>query len=212
MPLINDRDLLLLEPQLFIGGELAATVLRNVTDGVVSGTTITSASSNFTSLAIDFGHAGSIDDLPCEVVSRISSTQLSVSAPRAGTGDPLIEFAAGGSQRLKIVSFKRLIDVAESWVLGALGLDADDPMQPLETSAILNLEAVKHLIAVRTIQQGYAAAAALGPGDASLKERAAFYAVQLDSAKRSTEIYLDLDGDGKADCVRRLDSITFLRM
>lgn len=211
MPLIHDRDILLREPAIFVSAESASTLLRNVTDGAVAGTTITSASSNFTTLAIDFGHVASISDVPCEVISRLSATQLSVSLPRALTSDPLIAPEAGASQRLKIPTFKRLIERAEAWVLGALGIDPADPLQPLDSGDILNLDPVKHLIAIRTIHQAYALVSASIPADASLKERAAWYAAQLDLAKRSTEVYIDLNGDGEADAVRRMDLITFHR-
>jgi hypothetical protein len=211
MALINDRDILLLEPSVFVGAEAAATLLRNVLDGVVSGSTITSASSNFVTLNIDFGHVASITDVPCEVIARPSATQLTVSLPRGATTDPLIDPAPGTGQRLKIPTFKRLIDVSEAWALGALGIDATDPIQPLEPSAIVNLDALKRLIGLRVVHQAFAISAAINPASETLKDRAALYAALLDQAKRNLEVRLDLDGDGVADTVRRLDLVTYVR-
>lgn len=211
MAVINDRDLLVRDPSLFVSGVDGATILRTTSDGSVSGTTVTSASSNFVALDVTFGHVAVINDVPCEVVSRTSGTQLTVSLPRSSTSEPLITPASGPDQRVVIPTFKRLSDLAEAWALGALGIDSNDPVQPLSVADIASLEALKHLVALRTIQQAWAIAAAGTPANDSLKERSLLYAANLAQAKRQTEVLLKLDGDGAADSTRRFDVVTLMR-
>jgi hypothetical protein len=211
MAVITDRDLLVREPSLFVNGAAGATLLRDTTDGSVSGTSLTSASSDFTTLGVDLGHVVVLSDVACEVAGRVSATQLNVSLPRSLITDPLVGPAAGANQRMIIPTFKRLIDLAEAWALGALGIDADDPLQPLTTADIVDLESLKHVIAMRTIQQGFAISAALNPASAALKEQASLYGERLAEAKDHVKVLVKLDGDSQADSTRRMDAITFVR-
>ncbi|MCI0674715.1 MAG: hypothetical protein L0Y42_02945 [Phycisphaerales bacterium] len=211
MTLISDRDLLVRDPSIFIGATQGATLVWTATDGVVSGTGITSAASNFVNLGVDFGHVVVINDVSCEVVSRLSATQLSVSKPRSLTSDPVIAPAAGSAQTLKILTFKRLSDLAEAWALGTLGIDSTDPSQPLSTVDVVDLEALRHLVALRTIHHAWSMAAAALPADASTQQQASTAAQRLAEAKQHVKVLLKLDGDEHPDAMRRMDVITFVR-
>jgi hypothetical protein len=211
MILINDRDLLVRDPSIFIGAAEGATHVWTATDGVVSGTGFTSASSNFVNLGIDFGHVAVINDVPCEVVSRLSATQLSVSKPRSLASDPVIAPAAGSAQTLKIFTFKRLSDMAQAWALGTLGIDSTDPNQPLSALDVVDLEALRHVVALRTIRHAWSIAAAISPDDASKQQQASTAVERLAEARQHVKVLLKLDGDEHPDTMRRMDVITLVR-
>lgn len=85
--LIGDRELLVIEPSLFVGAAAVATTLLSVADAEVSGTSLTSATAAFEANDIDEGHVAVVDGVPVEIVNRVADTQLSISMPRASLDD-----------------------------------------------------------------------------------------------------------------------------
>ena len=108
---------------------------------------------------------------------------------------------------MRVPTFKRQIDHTQAWLLGALGLDAGDPVSGLDDSAILNPDDVARLIAVETVARVFRAAAALDPADQALAARASLYTDEVAAARHCTRAMLDLDGDGVADATRRVDVV-----
>jgi hypothetical protein len=202
MALITDRDLLLIEPGVFTAAAVAATNLLTVTDGDVSGTTLTSASSDFATLEIDEGNVALVDDEALEIVQRVSATELDVSRPRRTETDEKIAPESGTGRTLRINSFARLIDQTQGDLLQALGMHADDPRQPLDAGDIVNPQPLANMLALRVIARAFGLAAALDGDNASLAARAALFAERADEAAASTAVLLDLDGDGEADATR----------
>lgn len=211
MAIINDRDLLLIEPSLFIDAPGAATVLTDGGDGVLLQTSFNSLGSNFTTLEIDAGHVIVIDGEACEVIERIGMTSLSVSAPRADQGDPLIAPDSGTALPFSIPTFARIIDQAQAWTLGALGIDPDHPTRPLDESPIVNLDEMGRFIALRAIRMAFAAAAAIDPASESLAGRSSLYQQRCSEAMHNLKVLLDLNGDGAADATRRIDTVILSR-
>lgn len=207
----SDRDLLVIEPSLFIGAAAAGTTLLTTSDAAVAGTRLTSASADFVTQQIDNGHVAVVNGVVIEIVERIQATELDVSLPRASQEDQKIAPGDGSGLALQIISFARLIDQVQNSILGALGIDPDDPVRPLEVSSILNPSEVGTMIALRTIQLAFEAASALAPTDASLANRAALYQRRAAEAMRQTAAAIDLDGDGRPDTTRRLDAVVFVR-
>jgi hypothetical protein len=211
MPLTNDRDLLLIEPALFISAMDLATLLIDVTDGSVSGTSLTSTGADFDSMGIDAGHAVVIDDQPAEVIERISATELIVSLPRVTADDPLIAPAPGSDLPVRVPTFGRQLNFSQAWVLGSLGVDVDDEGVPLDESILLNAAEIGRLIALETIARLLRLAAAHDPEDQSTADLAAQYTAEVSAARTRTRAVLDLDGDGVADATRRVSVITLTR-
>ncbi|UCD74701.1 MAG: hypothetical protein JSV91_13045 [Phycisphaerales bacterium] len=212
MAIINDRDLLLIEPSLYVDAAGAGTVLTDGTDGAVLGTSFSSAGSNFVSLDIDAGHVIVIDGEACEVIERVSMTALDVSAPRASLDDPLIAPGDGTGLVFSLPSFGRIIDQAQAWTFGALGIDPDHPTRPLDESAIINPDPVKRFIALRAVRLAFAAAAALDPTSESLAERSSLYHRRCSEAMHNLNAMLDLNGDGVVDTARRIDVVNLSRV
>ncbi len=212
MSMVDDRDLVLIEPTLFIDAENQATRLVHVIDGSVSNTSVTSLSADFEAAQVDAGHVVVVNNEVCEVVDRMTAAALTVSLPRANEGDPLIEPAQGSGMTVTVATFMRLIDQVEVWVLGSLGIADEDPETTLDEEAILNPADVQRLIALKTIARAFEAAAALDPADESLASRAMLYRDAATDASGQTRAILDLDGDGIADATRRFDVAVLRRI
>ena len=204
MSLITDRDLAVIEPSVFTAAAVAGTNLLTAIDAGVSGTTLTSATSDFAAPDIGFGHVVIFDSDVLEVVSRLATTQLEVSRPRAKVADDKIAPPAASDKTIKINTFARLIDLTQTNLLAALGVEADDPVQPLTAGDILNPEPLARLLALRTLERAFGIALSLDPDNPSLEARRAQYALLAGEAAATTAVLLDFDGDGEADETRHL--------
>lgn len=202
MPVVNDRDLLAVEPSVFVDGQAAGTALLSGADGVVAGTSLSSAGSDFEAAGIDAGHVAVVDGEALEVASRTQATALEVSRPRASLDDALIAPGAGTGLSFAVISFERVIAQSQRDVLRLLGLRADDPQQPLDDTNVMNQESLRELVGMESIARAFAAAAALAPADASLSARAMLYARRSAAALAMSRLFIDLDGDGLADAAR----------
>lgn len=213
MLLITDRDLLFIEPTLYLDATQAGTRLLSVSDAVIAGTTLTSATVDFEAADIDEGHVVQVfsDNKAVEVVERIDAGTLHISLPRVTTSDSRIPPGDGTALAINVITFGRLIAQAQEWALAGLGLDPQHPTQPLDESAIVNPLPVRRLIALRTIMLAFEQAAALDPENASLAARALLYARRAAAAARQVSALIDLDGDGLHEATRRIDTITFVR-
>lgn len=208
---ITDHDLLIIEPSVFSAAVVAGTTLLNVTDATVSGTALTSATSDFAALDIGEAHVAVVNGVAVEVLSRASATQLQVSRPRAADSDPAIAPGDGNNLTLQIISFARLIRRITESTLLALGIDEDHPTVPLAASAIANPAAVQQFIALRVIHHAFVVVAAIAPSDQSLADRAVVYSRQAAIALARAAAVVDIDGDGRPDGTRRLGVVTFIR-
>ncbi|MDY7110269.1 MAG: hypothetical protein SYC29_16695 [Planctomycetota bacterium] len=211
MPLINDRDLLLLEPDLFSDAMALATLLIDVADGSVDGTSLTSTDADFEAMDIDAGHAVLIDQVPAEIIERISATEVTVSLPRVAGDDPLIAPAPGSDLSVRVPTFGRQISLCQGWVLGTLGIEVDEDGGPLDASILLNAPEIGRLIALETTARLLRLAAAHDPVNESMAELAAGYSAEVTAARQRTRAVLDLDGDGVADATRRVSLVTLTR-
>src|SRR5689334_13428715 len=85
----TDRDLLLIEPNLFRDAGIAGQrLLKGTCD--ISGTTLTLTAQDVDLAAANIGpgHVALVDGTPYEVLTRLTSTTATVSRPRASTTDP----------------------------------------------------------------------------------------------------------------------------
>jgi hypothetical protein len=211
MALITDVDLLRIEPTLFTDTADVATVLHEATDGSLTGTTLTSPGSDFAARDVGAGRVAVLKGEPVEVVSRQGATQLTVSRPRPDDEAPLIDPTAGSALSITVPTFDRQIARIEAWLLASLGFDTTGVGLGVDPAAILNPDDLGRLIALETITRVLQAAAALDPTDESLKLRADVYLAERAAARLSTEVILDLDGDGTADATRRVNVVAMAR-
>ncbi len=207
--LITDIHLARFEPTLHVAVADVATELESQADATISGFEVESALADFDVHQVTSDHVLVIGDVtPHEIIERISENVLSVSRLRADDGGPLVPPVPGTNKKARVRTFARQIAQAQAWLLGAIGLEAEDPESE---QAIVNVTDVQRLLALRVIADVFAAEAASKATVDSLTLRAALYADRARLAIESTSIQLDLDGDGEAEETRSLRSATLHR-
>lgn len=214
MSFAADRHLLVLEPNLFRDVQFASLLLASGTDGVVSGTSFTSASADFEAAGVGAGHVISISDRAVEVVDRVSATELTVSLLRARVEDPALPPPDSAAAVYTVRSFAPQIEVLHRQVMRMAGIepDAAEAEEGEATVAdVLNVDEMAQVEALGTLEAIFASAASILADEPYLRLRAASYRQRFASARQRARVRLDLDGDGVADVVRSLSVVQFVR-
>ncbi len=203
---------------MFTSASAAATNVLTADDAAVSGTTLSSAMSDFAAADINAGHVAVFDGDALEVLSRLSETTLDVSRPRAWNMGDAAKIAPeqASDKSLKIHTFARLIERTQHELLQSLGITSDDDdsagMAMPAIEAVINQTTLKRLLAMRTLERAFAAAAALDPDDLSLLARAALYREAFRSAAASAVLQIDAAGDDVPDQLLSLATATLWRV
>lgn len=200
----TDRDLLMYEPTLFNDVPWVSQQRLSVSDGEVSGTALLSAEADFETSQVDAGMIALIDGVPVEVIERLDESTLTVSLPRARTTDTALAPGDGSSKSVIVRTFSPQAGLVCDALLRMLGLDGDDPDQPLGADAVVSLSLMARLETLGTLERVYSSAAALsGENDMLLFKAAAYRRRLLEAASRSA-VQVDTNGDGLPDEKRYL--------
>lgn len=195
----TDRDLLLYEPTLFNDLPWVSQQRLSVTDADVNGTMLTSAQADFEAAQIDVGSVLLVGKIPVEVLARIDSMTLTVSLPRTKTSDPAIPPGDVSSASVAGRTFAPQAELVCGSLLGMLGLDHDDPEEPLDADAVVSLSLMARLESLGTLERVFSSAAALtGDNDALLFKAAEYRRRFLEAAARCP-VQIDTTGDGLPD-------------
>lgn len=195
----TDRDLLLYEPTLFNDLPWVSQQRLSVTDADVNGTMLTSAQADFEAAQIDVGSVLLVGKIPVEVLARIDSMTLMVSLPRTKTSDTAIPPGDVSSASVVGRTFAPQAELVCGSLLGMLGLDHDDPEEPLDADAVVSLSLMARLESLGTLERVFSSAAALtGDNDALLFKAAEYRRRFLEAAARCP-VQIDTTGDGLPD-------------
>ncbi len=130
MAMITDRDLLTIEPGIFVNAQSEGTLLTDASDGVItsSNATLSSASSDFFDDNVTTSHVVIVtyptdDNRVLEITAVMTATSLRISRTRGQPTDPGIKPQDGSALPITIITFQRAIDQAQASVHGALRLD-----------------------------------------------------------------------------------------
>lgn len=208
----TDRDLLRLEPAIFNEVTFASQQRLHVTDGIVSGTTLTSASSDFEAAQVAAGDVVLIANVACEVIARVDANTLTVSLPRTDLSNAAIPPGDGSTLDVSVRTFALQATRVHNALLRKLRIDADDVNSPLSEDAIVSLSLLGELETLGTAAQAYHGAIAVGGDNVVLREKAATYRQRFDISTRAAVVLIDTDGDGVADTERRLGDIQLIRI
>ena len=172
----NDRDLLLLEPNVFIDVPLLAQQRVQVSDGNLTGTTLTSASADFVSAKVGPGSVVLIAGQLHEVISRPDKHTLTVSLPRTSLAEAPISATVHGSG-LSVTSrtFAPQASLVHDLLLTLLGIEPGTTHPTLNEDAIVSLGQMSRLESLGTLERVYSAAAALVGDNDALYRRAREY-------------------------------------
>lgn len=208
----TDRDLLVLEPDVFHEAVIAAQQRVTAADAAVTGTTLTSASADFAQAQVEPGSVVLIGQVAHEVLMRIDAHTLTVSLPRSGLAAPAIPGPAQGSG-LELIArtFAPQAALVKAALLRRLGIDPDDAQAPVTEDDIVSLSVMARLESLATLERLYAGTASLAAEDATLLHKAGEYRRRFNESLRRATILIDTDHDGRADARWRLGNLRLVR-
>lgn len=207
----TDRDLLTLEPHVFRDVPFLSQQRVSVTDGVISGTTLTSASADFVASQVEAGSVVLVNDVAHEVISRTDANTLSISLPRASLTDAAIPPGDGSALTVMARTFDVQASLVHDSLLRLIGIEPDDPDNELAEDSVVSLGLMHRLEALGTLEGIYSSAFALVGDNAALREKAREYRRRFQAACATATILIDIDGDGFADSRRTLGVIRLHR-
>lgn len=194
----TDADLLAHEPAVFVDLPFATQRKLRVTDGVLSGPTLTSEAGGFSELG-----QGDV------VVIAVSEAERVTVAVSAVTDDGTLELDAepvglSANQGLTVEArtLKPQTAVVHGELMRAIGIDVDDPEQALNEQSVVSVSVMRRLEVLGTLARAYRTAVGLSGDQEELRMKAAEHERQFRSALRGARVLVDLDGDGRADVWR----------
>lgn len=207
----TDRDLLVMEPNVFNDVPLAAQQRLRAHDAVLAGTTLTSSASDFAAAQVEAGCVVLVNRVPYEVIARSDPHTLTISRPRAALADSAIPGDDGQDLELIARTFAPQAALVHDLLLRMIGVDPDDQESALSEDAVVSLGAMARLEALGTLERVYSAAAALSGDNEATLQKAELYRQRFRQACQRAVILLDTDGDGRADVRRQLAVINLVR-
>jgi phosphohistidine swiveling domain-containing protein len=208
----TDRDLLAIEPAVFEDVPFAAQQRLDITDGSVTGTTLTSAAADFVTAQVDQGSVLLIGGTAYEVLARIDANTLTISLPRSSTDDPAIPGGDGALLGVTARTFAPQAELVHDGLLQMIGIEPEDPDAEITESAILSLSRLAQVEAVGTLERVYSGAASLIGDNETLLMKAGEYRRRFREACASTTVLLDTNGDGLPERRVRLGTVRLTRV
>ena len=200
----TDRDILAIEPNVFNDVPFVSQQRVRVTDGQVTGTTLTSVSADFVATNVGVGSVVLIAGVACEVVAQTDANTLTVSLPRDGLVDAAIPPGDGSGLEVTARTFAPQASLVHDLLLHALGIDPDVMDATLTEDSIVSLSVMARLEALGTLERIYSAAQAIAGDNDALHRKAQHYRRAFSIDRARAIIMIDLDGDGYADAKRSL--------
>ncbi|MEX1017516.1 MAG: hypothetical protein WDZ31_12305 [Phycisphaeraceae bacterium] len=209
----TDRDLLVLEPSVFVDVPFAAQQRVRVNDGELEGTTLSSVDADFEVVGVEAGQVVLVDRVAYEVIDRLDATTLTISRPRARLSDPLVPGDTGSEREVLVRTFAPQAALVHDALLRLLGIDPDDDSAGgLTEDAVVSLSVVARLEALGTLERIYSGAAAIGGDNEALLVKAQHYHRRFRESVAQASVLIDIDGDGRADERRHLGLIRLSRV
>lgn len=213
MAFATDRDLLVLEPGLFRDVGWSAQRVIEASGVSISGTTLTSGSSDFVGAGVTAGHVSLVNGAPLEVVARLSGTQLTVSRLREETVSGAIPPGAMAGATLVVMTFRPQLATAHAQVMRSLGIEPGVAAQigVLGEGSIVNSAALVRAEALAALHSILASASAMVGDTSALWVKAQMYRERFEEERRRVTALIDLNGDGVADATRRMNVMRLVR-
>ncbi len=211
----DDRDLLGIDPEVFLQPGPPAQVPLAGTGGVLTGTAFT-APTDFTAAGVEPGRVlCTYTDSPgeasaWEIVSVDADDALTVSVLRADAGDPPIAPPAGTELGFEVRSFAAQVAAASNALAETLRRAAETA--GIELAEFVDSAQLRTAAAVGALAAVHAARArTTGPSDGHWA-KATHFLRELSTLERRLRLAVDLDGDGVAERTRSLGNVTLRRI
>ena len=211
----SDRDLLIAEPGVlnevgWFGQTIAQSDIASID---ASGLLLTASDGGFTGAGIDGGYIALAGDRAYEIIGVSSATQMLISRVRARLDDPPVGGIPGSGIRLRVTTFRPQIELVHRQLMRMGGIEENDieADRAVTESQIVNGTDLRPIEVFGALYLIYlSASAGSNPGHPSI-QKADRYRDRFELERRRVGIRIDLDGDGEADAVRRLNSFRFAR-
>lgn len=199
MMFTTDRDLLAMEPNVFVDVPVIGQELLRAEDGEANGTTLSSVTSDFAALSIDAGHVLVVSDLTVEVVARVDAQTLTVSLPRIAPADIAIAPPLSGTVEFAIRTFQPQAVCAHQRLRQVIGL-ADFELEDLTGSrTLVDTPQTRRLEVLATLAEIYRIAQAPLNDDRMFAARHRHYEKAFATALAESGAPIDVNQDGAAD-------------
>ncbi len=210
----QDRDLLSIEPDVFVTAGFPGQELIRGTDGTISGTTFTSAAGNFVTAGIAIGMVLSITPSTgqaksFEIISVDSATSMTVSILRADTDDQPTPCPPGSSLSYFIRTFGPQIGAVSATLAEKLRQLSE--VAAISTADFADSAQLRYTTAHGTLASIFLARADnAAPFDANWI-KAQYYRDQFNRLQLQLRLVTDSDASGAAESARSFGNIRLLR-
>ncbi len=210
----QDRDLLAIEPDVFVTAGFAGQELISGTDGTISGTTFTSPAGDFVTAGISGGMVVSITPSTgqaksFEIISVESATSMTVSILRADTNDQPTPAPAGSSLSYFIRTFGPQIGGVSATLAEKLRQLSE--VAGVSTADFADSAQLRYATAHGTLSAIFLARADnAAPFDANWI-KAQYYRDQFSRLQLQLRLVTDTDGSGAAESARSFGNVRLIR-
>jgi len=214
MTFATDRDLLATEPNVFRDLPMLSQQRLSVSDGVVSGVTLTSAAADFETAQVDAGSVLLLEGVAVEVSQRIDANTLAVSMLRHSTDALPIPPGDRSGAEVLARTFEPQIQRLHRELLERIGIATGDETRRTTWTVdmIVSKERMAELETLGTLSRIYVMAQAMTGDNGPLRERANHYQREYDQLRQRTHIRIDPDGDGLVDVTVPLGRVRLRRV
>jgi len=212
----NDRDLLAVEPVIFIGGGFVGQNLITSGDGVLNGTTFTSPGSDFISAGVEAGmvlcvySANPAEGDGLEIVSVDSTSELTVSVLRGSADDEAIAPPAGTGLSFYVRTYA-------AQIANVSGTLSEKLRQILEVAGVCSGDfadssQLKTVAAYGVLSSIFVARADNATAQDANWTKAEHYHKKFHEQQLQLRLAVDSDGDGVAEQTRTLGNVSLRRL
>lgn len=200
MAFSTDRDMLVLEPNLFRDVTFAGQRVTEGSDGILVNGVLRSAASDFELAGVDTGHVVVVENAAYEVVAQIDATTLAISRLRSRTDDAPIPPNDGTDLTFSITTFGPQIEIVHQQMMQLLEFETGlDEVALID--AVLNDEEVAQVESLGAMHMVMSGASSLIGDRGMLWMKATMYRERFVASRARLRVLLDIDGDDVADRV-----------
>jgi len=211
----QDRDMLGIEPIVFIGGGFVNQEMASGSDGQIAGTTFSSASSDFVTAGVAAGMVlctytnSPAEGTALEILSVDSATSLTVSVLRADADGPATPPQAGTALSFRIRTFAPQIHNASAAMAEKLRQMAEAP--GISVADFADSAQLRIATAFLTLANVFYARAENSQAHDANWIKAEHYKSEHLKLQLQLRLAVDADGDGVAEQNRTLGNVTLRR-
>jgi len=212
----QDRDLLTLEPGVFLGAALAGQNLLTGTDGTFDATTFSSESSDFQTAGVESGGVLCVyattpsEGLAIEIVSVDSSTELTVSVLRSDPQGTPTPPPSGADLRFHIRTYRPQIRCLSESLAEKLRSMAE--VQAVGTADFADSAQLRIATAHGVLAAIFVARAENAAENDANWIKAQHYRSEFARLQSQLRLAVDADGDGVAERTRALGNVNLRRL